>query len=308
MQRYDITSKVLFKDYTRDFVGLTIKDKEFEIIGEIDTELPIVQMRMIDAPVRVKIGEEEAIVHTEFQTETSKVPMELRLAEYVGRLLREHAIPVYVTVIYLGESAGVNDPGGYHYALDDAFSYSLRYQVIRFPEMDGQDILDKKEPVGLLPFSTLMKMPEGVTKEEWLRRCTQTVLSIKMDVERKQEYVASFFVLSSLMHEQEFIMVLLKEERVMIEIEKSSLIKMFTQKAREEGIAEGIEEGIEKGITKGYMDALVKIVKTEYGKKGVRELEEPIRAIQDEQKLFALIEPALTSPSLEAFKKVFAEI
>ncbi len=63
MQRYDITSKVLFKDYARDFVGLTIKDQEFEIIEKIDTELPIVQMRMTDAPVRVRIGDEEAIVH-----------------------------------------------------------------------------------------------------------------------------------------------------------------------------------------------------------------------------------------------------
>jgi hypothetical protein len=39
---------------------------------------------MTDAPVRVKIGEEEVIVHTEFQTETSRIPMELRLAEYIG--------------------------------------------------------------------------------------------------------------------------------------------------------------------------------------------------------------------------------
>jgi hypothetical protein len=256
MQRYDITSKVLFKDYARDFVGLTIKDKEFEIIEKIDTELPIVQMRMTDAPVRVRIGEEEAIVHTEFQTETSRVPMELRLAEYVGRLIREYGIPVYVTVIYLGESAGINDPGGYHYALGDTFSYSLRYQVIRFAEMDGQEILDKKESVGLLPFSALMKMPEGVTKEEWLRRCTKTVLSIDMDSEEKQEYVASFFVLSGLMHEPELIMAFLKEERIMIEIEKSSLIKEFTKRAREEGIA------------KGYGDALIKIIETEYGKKG----------------------------------------
>ncbi|MBM3241484.1 hypothetical protein FJZ31_34820 [Candidatus Poribacteria bacterium] len=103
--------------------------------------MPIVQIRMTDAPVRVRIGAEEVIVHTEFQTETSQVPMELRFAEYVGRLIREYRIPVYVTVIYLGESAGINDPGGYQYAFDNTFSYSLRYQVIRFPEINGQEIL-----------------------------------------------------------------------------------------------------------------------------------------------------------------------
>ena len=94
----------------------------------------------------------------------------------------------------------------------------------------------------------------------------------------------------------------------MIEIEKSSVIKMFTEKARAEGVAEGVERGVEKGRAEGYGDALIKIVETEYGKNGLRELEEQIRAIQDEQKLFALIEPALTSPSLDAFKKVLADI
>ncbi len=151
MRKYDITSKFLFKDYARDFVRLTIKEGDFEIIEEIPTEQPTVQMRMTDAPVKVRVGDKEVIVHTEFQTETSKTPMELRLSEYVGRLIRQHGIPVYVTVIYLGESAGKNDPGGFQYAYDDIFSYSLRYQVIRFPEIDGQEILDKKEPIWTSP-------------------------------------------------------------------------------------------------------------------------------------------------------------
>jgi len=292
MPKYDITSKVLFGDYARDFVGLTIKERDFEIIEKIPTELPIVQMRMTDAPVRVKVGDKEVIVHTEFQTETSKVPMELRLAEYVGRLIRQYGIPVYVTVIYLGESAGVNDPGGFHYVFDDTFAYSLRYQVIRFPEIDGQDILDKKEPVGLLPFSALMKRPEGTTKEEWLRRCTQTVLSIEMGPVEKQEFVGCFLVLSSHAHEMDLIMSLLKEGIIMIDFEEFPLVKMFTEKAR-------AEERIRN---------LTKIIEIQFGKEGLVEVEEQIRAIQDEEKLFTLIEPALTSSSLEDFKRVLVEI
>jgi len=247
---------------------------------------------MTDAPVRVKVGDKEVIVHTEFQTETSKVPMELRLAEYVGRLIRQYGIPVYVTVIYLGESAGVNDPGGFHYVFDDTFAYSLRYQVIRFPEIDGQDILDKKEPVGLLPFSALMKRPEGTTKEEWLRRCTQTVLSIEMGPVEKQEFVGCFLVLSSHAHEMDLIMSLLKEGIIMIDFEEFPLVKMFTEKAR-------AEERIRN---------LTKIIEIQFGKEGLVEVEEQIRAIQDEEKLFTLIEPALTSSSLEDFKRVLVEI
>ncbi|MBM3241710.1 hypothetical protein FJZ31_35990 [Candidatus Poribacteria bacterium] len=296
MQRYDITSKVLFRDYAKDFVRLTIKERDFEIIETIPTELPTVQMRMTDAPVRVRIGEEEVIVHTEFQTETSQVPMELRLSEYIGRLIREHQIPVYVTVIYLGESAGINDPGGYQYAFDNIFSYSLRYQVIRFPEINGQEILDQKGPIGLLPFSALMKRPEGVTKEEWLKRCTQTVLAVEMEQEKKKEYVGSFFVLSSLIHDTNLIISLLKEVGTMIDLEDFPLIKEFTKKARAEGRAEG------------RADDLAKIVEIRFGQTGLQKLKERLRAIRDEQKLSALIESALTTSSLDAFQKSLAEI
>lgn len=209
-----------------------------------------------------------------------------------------------ITVIYLGESAGINDPGGYQYAFDNTFSYSLRYQVIRFPEIDGQEILDKKGPAGLLPFSALMKRPEGVTKEEWLRRCTKTVLAVEMDPEKKKEYVASFFVLSSLIHDADLIMSLLKEGGIMIDLEDFPLIREFAQKARAEARAEGRIEG----RAEGRAEDLTKIIEIRFGQTGLQELEEQIRAIQDEQKLFALIEYALTSSSLDAFKKTLAEI
>jgi len=100
MGKYDISSKVLFKDYAEDFVRLTIKDRDFEIIETIPTELPIAEIRFTDAPV------------------------------------------------------------------DDTFWYSLRYQVIRIAEIDGEKILSQKAPLGLLPFSAIMKRPEGVEKEE----------------------------------------------------------------------------------------------------------------------------------------------
>jgi hypothetical protein len=207
---------------------------------------------------------------------------------------------VYVTVIYLGESAGINDPGGYQYAFDNIFSYSLRYQVIRFPEIDGQEILDRNGPIGLLPFSALMKMPEGVTKEEWLKRCMQTVLTVEMTPEKKKEYVGSFFVLSSLIHDTDLIMFLIKEVGIMIDLEDFPLIREFAKKARAEARAEGLAEG--------RADDLAKIVEIRFGQTGLQKLKERLRAIRDEQKLSALIESALTTSSLDAFQKTLAEI
>lgn len=184
MAKYDITSKVLFQDYERDFIALALGNRDFEILEPIPIEFPSVQMRMTDAPMKVRLSDgTEAIVHIEFQTETSADPMEYRIAEYIGRLIHEYRIPVYVTVIYLAPSAGVNDPGGYAYNLSDTFAYVLRYQVIRINEIDGQTILERKAPIGLIPFTPLMKRPEDISKEGWLQRCVRTVLEIPLESE-----------------------------------------------------------------------------------------------------------------------------
>jgi uncharacterized membrane protein YcjF (UPF0283 family) len=145
-----------------------------------------------------------------------------------------------------------------------------------------------------------MKMPEGVTKEEWLKRCMQTVLTVEMTPEKKKEYVGSFFVLSSLIHDTDLIMFLIKEVGIMIDLEDFPLIREFAKKARAEARAEGLAEG--------RADDLAKIVEIRFGQTGLQKLKERLRAIRDEQKLSALIESALTTSSLDAFQKTLAEI
>lgn len=79
---------------------------------------------------------------------------------------------------------------------------------------------------------------------------------------------------------------------MVINFEDFPLVKMFAEKARIEG----------------RMEDLTKIIEIKFGKEGVQELEKQIRAIQDEEKLFSLIEPAFTSPTLDDFKRVLAEM
>ena len=231
--------------------------------------------------------------------------MEFRIAEYIGRLIHEYRLPVYVTVIYLGPSAGVSDPGGYAYNRDDIFAYALRYQIIRMAEIDGQTTLERKSPIGLIPLTPLMKRPEDVSKEEWLERCIQTVLEIPLETEeKKRDYIASFCLLSNLVYEMDLVQKLVKEVQTMIDFENLPLIKMFTEKARTEALIEGGREA----EVRAYTDALLQIVKQEFGKRGAEELEPRIRAIADGQKLARLITPALQSPSVEAFKEILGQV
>ena len=309
MAQYDISSKVLFADYERDFIALTLGTQDFEILGTIPTEFPSVQMRMTDAPMRVRLSDgREVIVHIEFQTGTSGDPMEFRIAEYIGGLIHEYQLPVYVTVIYLAPSAGRNAPGGYVYNFEDTFSYALRYQVIRMEEIDGEEILDQQSPIGLIPFAGLMKRPQSVSNEEWLDKCIQTVLEIPLESEEKQrDYFASFCVLSRLVYADDLIQKVLKEKRMILDIEDSPFIKMYTDKARAEGRIEGFQEGErdaqQRAEVDAYANALLRVIERVFGLRGREELEPCIRAITDGQKLVSLIDLALQSPSIDEFKR-----
>jgi hypothetical protein len=306
MAQYDISSKVLYADYERDFIAFALGTEGFEILEPIPVELPSVQMRITDAPMKVRLSDgTEAIVLIEFQTETSTDAMEYRIAEYVGRLLHEHQLPVYVTIIYLAATAGASDPGGLTYNLGNTFAYGLRYQVIRMSEIDGQAIVNQKSPVGLVPFTPLMKRPEDVTKADWLERCVDTVLQIPLEsAEKRRDYVASFCVLANLVYEDNVISTLVKEVQTMIDLENSVFIKMFTEKDREKVH----DEGSRTGRLEAYTDALLQIIKQEFGNRGVRELEPHISAIDDEQKLARLITLALQASSVEALKQVLSQL
>ena len=90
----------------------------------------------------------------------------------------------------------------------------------------------------------------------------------------------------------------------MIDIENSAVIKMFTEKV---GIKERAE-GSREGEVRAYTDAVLQIVKQEFGLRGMQEVEPRIRAIADGQKLASLITPALQATSVEAFKKALEQV
>ncbi len=119
----------------------------------IDTGQPTVEVHRTDSLIRVRIGEEEALVHHEFQTTDSTPPMPRRMAGYIGHGIEQHGLPIYSSVIYLRPEADRTD-SGYYTQERHGFRVLVQYQVIRLSELDGQRILDGR-PLGLLPLSRL---------------------------------------------------------------------------------------------------------------------------------------------------------
>ena len=286
MAEFDTVSKHLIHTYPHDFARFALQQDDVEVIEVIDTEQPTVEAHRTDSLIRVRIGDEEALVHHEFQTTDSDPPMPYRMVGYIGRGIQQHRLPIYSIVIYLRPDAGRIDPG-YYLQERHGFRVLVQYKVIRLIEIDGQRILDEGHS-GLLPFAPLMQRPAGVDAEAWLRQCVNRAQAVSMDEALKINYLVDLAILSGLVYKSETIKTIISEETMY----ESSIVQYFTEK--------GIEQGIEQGIQESIQEVLA----LRFQPEEVRPLASRIEAIEDVQRLKQLHRAAIQVPSLEAFRRL----
>ena len=68
MAEFDVVAKHLIHTYPADFARFALQHDDVEVLDVIDTEQPTVKAHRADSLIRVRIGDEEALVHHEFQT------------------------------------------------------------------------------------------------------------------------------------------------------------------------------------------------------------------------------------------------
>ena len=289
MAEFDTIAKHLIHTYPQDFARFALRQDDIEVLDVIDTEQPTVEAHRADSLIRVRVGDEEALVHHEFQTTDSTPPMPQRMAGYIGRAIEQHGLPIYSSVIYLRPDAGRTDPGHY---LQERHGYRVlvQYQVIRLIDIDGQRILDGGH-VGLLPFVPLMQRPVGVDAEAWLRQCVHRAQEVPMAETVKTNYLADLAILSGLVYKSETVMTIIAEATMY----ESSVVRYFTEKALEQGIEQGIRESIQE------------VLELRFQPEAVRRLAARLEAIDDVQRLKQLFRAAIQVPSLEAFRHLLDE-
>ena len=290
MADIDIISKYLIQNYPDHFAHFVLAREDVEVIDVIETEQTTVEARRADSFIRVRIGEDEALVHNEFQTTDSSPSMPRRMAGYIGRAIEHHGLPIYSNVIYLRPDAGQRDPGFYEQALP-GYRVVIQYNVIRLIEVEGQHILDAGHS-GLIPFTPLMKPPEGMTSDAWLQQCIHTARTRPIDRSPKADYLAGMVALSELVYTSETISDIIFKEGIMDIIRESSLIQQFTQQSREEGIGQGIQESIQE------------VLEIRFGLRETDPLFARIAAIEELQRLKQLHRAAVQVSSLDEFGRL----
>ena len=203
MVSFDSASKRVIQQHPRDFVAFAfnlrgIRPDEFTDVELITPELPAVDMRQADVLLKVNLRGTDVLVHFEIQTTDSyDLPMALRMAGYIIRLIEKYRMDVYSHVIYLRPNAGLRDPGYFAQAID-AHRVLIEYEVIRLAELEGQAILDAQLP-GLLPFTPLMRRPADVSADAWLQQCIEAVDGLS--VPHKLDLLGSLAALASAIYD-----------------------------------------------------------------------------------------------------------
>ena len=299
MADIDTISKYLIQHYPDHFVRFTLARDDVEVLEVIETEQPTIETHRSDSFIRVRIDNKEALIHNEFQTASStNPPMPRRMAGYIGRAIEHHGLPIYSNVIYLRPNAGQNDLG-YYIQEFPGYEIAIQYRVIRLIEIEGQPILSAGHS-GLIPFTPLMKPPEGMASEAWLHQCIHTARTHPIGRSPKADYLAGMVALSELVYESETISAIIFKEDLMDIIRESSLIQYFKQ----EGIEEGIEQGIEQGGRQRAIEDLLEVLKIRFDLSEAHPLSARIAAIDDLQHLKQLLRAAVQVPNLEAFQRI----
>ena len=298
MAEFDTISKHLIQKYPDDFAGFTLGREDVEVLAVIDTEQYTVEARQTDSLIRVRMDGEEALVHNEFQTtDSTNPPMPRRMAGYIGRAIEHHGLPIYSNVIYLRPNAGRRDPGYYVQEHLD-YEITIRYRVIRLIEIEGQRILSTGHS-GLIPFTPLMKPPEGMASDVWLQQCIHTARTRPIARSSRADYLAGMVALSELVYESETISAIIFKEGIMDLIRESSLFQSLTQQSREEAREQGREEGLQESI--------LDVLEIRFDLRETDPLSARIATIDDLQRLKQLHRAAVQVSSLEAFQHLLDE-
>ena len=186
-QQFDIVTKDVIHTFPDDVLRFIMNRTDIQFLEHLETEFINVEKREMDSLTKVLLNGEHALVHCEFQAgDSTDVDMARRNAGYIGRCYEKYGLPIFSHVIYLRPNTGKNDPGGVRQNIE-GYNFIVEYKVIRLIEVDGQSILELRQP-GLMPFLPLRQPPTEIDPLQWLHQCVETTRHYRLTQQRRLIY------------------------------------------------------------------------------------------------------------------------
>ena len=228
--KYDSATKCISPELSRDIATLVLGEKpDLEPISE---SLPADERR---ADFLAKIaGDEESIIHIEFQTRyDSRMPV--RMLTYYARILDRYGLPVYPVVVYLAKTS-VPIETAYSSHVRNKHVIAFNYDVIKVWELKSKMVF-KNKLAGLYALAPLM--PDANLTE-----CRERMIeAIRENLISPDAYMC-MVTFASLIHPKEMVKNMIQDKL----LKESPFYRDVLEEGREEGRVEGRGEGIEKTI------------------------------------------------------------
>ena len=287
MAQYDEIIKHLLDRFAEEFARLAFKTTNVEVIAKLDTEQQTIKGHRNDMTFRVRLQNEEVILHIEAQTDDSKdKPMPFRVLAYASTLMLRYEIPVYSVVLYLAPNAGRKDPGGYRFG-DDTFGLHHKYQVIRLADLEGETFLEVA-PVGLLPFIPLMKPPAGTDPEAWLQRCIERTHAAPVGNQTRGTLFLALSTFGSLAYDPNVFQKYISEAMM----QESPFYQLI------------IQRGIEQGAREVSIENILSALTIRFPHSDIEPVRPTLETILNRDKLDELHRVAIQATNFEAFLQV----
>ena len=279
-QDYDNMGKSLWTDHAIDLSRFVLGEEDVEVVEDLDTEQQTIIARQTDITKRIRVNNQEAILHVELQLrDSTDKPMWARNAQYQGYLVGEYQLPVYSHVIYFHSRAGRNDTGGYAYKWH-GYEHANRYKVIRLIEIEGQAVLQMQAP-GLLPFTPLMQPPTDMDPEHWVQTCIDATRTIPVDQQTQANLLYALYLFGSVAYDPQ-----LFEQRIPEELMRES---------------KGYQRLQEKITRETIIENTLELLGDQFHAEAVRALTPMLQNIDDLERLKELHLAAARVPNIETF-------
>ena len=285
-QDYDNIGKSLWTDHAADLSRFVLDEEDVEVLEDLDTEQQTIIARQTDITKRIRVNNQQAILHVELQLrDSTDTPMWARNAQYQGYLVGEHQMQVYSNVIYFHPNAGRNDPGGYTYSWN-GYEHTNRYKVIRLIEIEGQAILERQAP-GLLPLTPLMNPPAGMDLERWMQACVDATRTVPVDQKTQADLLYGIYLFGSVVFDATLLEQLIPEELM-----------------RE---SEGYQRQMEKAARETTLKNTLTVLNRKFPAEAVNALTPEMQNIDDLQRLEQLLIAAAEARNLDTFTQMLHE-
>ena len=286
-QKFDIVTNDIVFRFPEDVLQFIMNRTDIQFLEHLESEFATVEKREMDSLIKVLLNNEPALVHCEFQAgDSTRVDMTRRNIGYMGRCYEKYGLPIFSHVIYLKPNSGKNDQGGYKQDIP-GYNFIVEYKVIRLINIDGQSVLESRQP-GLMPFTSLMKPPKGMNTLQWINQCAETIKVMQLDSSTRANILVNLWVMSGLTYERESLTHLLSEDIM----QESSVYQYI------------IEQGIEQGERNNTVETILELLSMRFQIDTTEAIKSDIERINSLKRLKQLRRAAYEVESLDAFMHI----